>query len=134
MSFARPAHWSRHQFVTQFIEGFNDILTSTGTPVVSARSGSRVKLHPIWKRRLNTAHANCGRLNLAELAPSPFLRFSQGHFLFLGLALLLLRLLASAFRLRLWSWSCHDDVVSFRGEIARDDQLPDRYDAMSATM
>ncbi len=55
-----PVHSRRHQFVTPFTRGFNHFVTSIVAPVASGWSGCRVGLAPTGKRRLSTAHANCG--------------------------------------------------------------------------
>src|SRR5712671_4925461 len=41
-------------------EGFSHFVTSIAAPVASGWSGCRVGLAPTGKRRLSTAHANCG--------------------------------------------------------------------------
>src|SRR5271157_4981357 len=57
----RPAHSRRHLYVTSYTEGFSHFVTSMTAPVASGRSVRRVGLAPTGKRRLLTAHANCGR-------------------------------------------------------------------------
>jgi hypothetical protein len=56
----RPAHSRCHHFVTRITEGFNYFVTSTVAPVASGWSICRVGFSPTGKRRLFTAHANCG--------------------------------------------------------------------------
>ena len=56
----RPAHSRRHLYVTCYTEGFSHFVTSMTAPVASGWSGCRVGLAPTGKRRLATAHANCG--------------------------------------------------------------------------
>jgi hypothetical protein len=56
----RPAHSRCHQFVARLPEGFRHFVTSMPAPVASGWSGCRVGLAPTGKRRLFTAHAQCG--------------------------------------------------------------------------
>src|ERR1700693_4074032 len=56
----RPAHSRRHLYVTGYTEGFSHFVTSMTAPVASGWSVRRVELAPTGKRRLLTAHANCG--------------------------------------------------------------------------
>ena len=56
----RPAHSRCHQFVTRLPEGFSHFVSSIAAPVASGWSRCRVGFAPTGKRRLCTAHANCG--------------------------------------------------------------------------
>ena len=50
------------------IEGFSHFVTSMTAPVASGWSGCRVGLAPTGKRRLFTAHANCGLMRRSKAA------------------------------------------------------------------
>ena len=56
----RPAHSRRHLFVARLPEGFRHFVTSMPAPVASGWSGCRVGLAPTGRRRLVTAHTQCG--------------------------------------------------------------------------
>ena len=48
-------------------EGFSHFVTSMTAPVASGWSGCRVGLAPTGKRRLLTAHANCGLMHRSKI-------------------------------------------------------------------
>ena len=93
----RPAHSRRHLYVTSYTEGFSHFVTSMTAPVASGWSVRRVGLAPTGKRRLLTAHANCGHSAKArrtiQLDPRPPFGLNRtipilGTLCFLGLFLL----------------------------------------------
>ena len=64
----RPAHSRCHRIVARLTEGFNHFVSSIVAPVLPAGAVRRVGFAPTGKRRLCTAHANCGHRVLRSIA------------------------------------------------------------------
>src|SRR5216117_1380769 len=61
-------------------EGFSHFVTSIAAPVASGWSVCRVGLAPTGKRRLLTAHANCGLMHRSNTASLNHLVGAHEHF------------------------------------------------------
>jgi hypothetical protein len=58
----RPTHSRCHLIVARLPEGFRHFVTPMPAPVASGWSGCRVRFAPTGKRRLFTAHTQCGKM------------------------------------------------------------------------